>query len=68
MFYIFYRETRITIFDTSMLYSFLKNIGYARRQNVAVGQQVFDRFEVCQKDRTLCHIITIAQKANHGKL
>ena len=33
-FHIFYRETCITILDTSMLYSFLKTIGYARRQNV----------------------------------
>lgn len=61
-FHIFYRETCIMIGNTSQLYSFLKNIGYARRQNLTalefayIGNDpkpAFRLLKTCQNLRSL---------------
>ncbi len=61
-FHILYRETCITVLDTSMLYTFLKNIGYARRQNLTAlefsysgkdPKTAFRLLKTCQNLRSL---------------
>ena len=61
-FHIFYREGCITLQNTDMLYSFLKNIGYARRQQLTAlefswegrdPKQAFRLLKTCQNLRSL---------------
>lgn len=70
-FHIFYRETCITILDTSMLYSFLKNIGYARRQSLTSlefsysgkdSKTAFRLLKTCQNLRWLTIDLLVADR------